>query len=216
MTLVSLHTISFRTSFKMVLISVLKILVLTACTQNTDLVKSEQFIDSMDAPSIEDIVPAGDSAGIYFSENNEKVRSGQGQQIGDLFVDWDEQLSQDEAGEKIMGSNGITYICKSGNDRFRITVLDLSEPLGEAGESQRTIFSNGFFRTYKNNLNQMGIPFEETLFNGVNALEYTLSEPEKSAKSMFFIFGNNCYTLQVTAKNRVTQKFNRFAAAINF
>jgi len=206
----------FMIYFRSALCMLFFLLVLSACTQTGAPVKSQSLIDSMEASSGDFIAWSDSGEGNYIPEKSEKVKTGHGQQIGDIFVDWSETLYQDEEGAELMGSNGNTFVTKSGNDSYRITILDLSASLSGAGENQRTSFTNGYLRSYQKNLNRIRIPFEETSYNGYDALQYTLSEPERSAKSLMFIYGNNCYTLQVAADSDVSQKFSRFAEAVNF
>jgi hypothetical protein len=139
-----------------------------------------------------------------------------GQRIGELLVDWESSFEEDPDGSAVMGGNGLTYLAISGNDRYRLNILDLNEPLADAGPEKREIFETGFLRTYKNNLIQMDIPFSETEINGIKALEFSVEDTEKSAKSLLFIYGNNAYTLQVVAEKEVDEKFNRLVQAVRF
>lgn len=208
----------FMVFYKSTLCLLFFLMALCACTQSDPSVESQSSIDSMSATS-SDFIARSDSAGIegnYIPENNEKVKTGHGQQIGEIFVDWDKPLYQDEAGADVMGISGNTFTSKSGSDSYRMTVQDLSETMSEADENQRAIFTKGFLRSYMKNLSMINIPFEEISFNGFDAIQYTISEPERSAKSLLFIYGNNSYTLQVTANSQVEKKFHRFSGAVNF
>jgi hypothetical protein len=51
---------------------------------------------------------------------------GAGQKIGDLHVEWETPLSEDPEGNTVMGGNGITYFAMLGEDKFRISILDLN------------------------------------------------------------------------------------------
>ncbi len=146
----------------------------------------------------------------------ENPQEGAGQKIGDLQVEWETPLSEDPEGNTAMGGNGISYLALRGEDRFRISILDLNAPLADASPEKREVFETGYLKTYKNNLSQMGVPFEEVDFHGVQALEYTMLDSERSAKSLLFIYGNNGYTIQVTAASDIDSGYEEFVKSIRF
>jgi hypothetical protein len=173
-------------------------------------------IYSCSPPSSSQQIPDPDSMAAPEDAIIENTDAGAGQKIGDLQVEWESPLSEDPEGNTAMGGNGISYLALRGEDRFRISILDLNAPLADASPEKREIFETGYLRTYKNNLSQMGVPFEEVDFNGVKALEYTMLDSERSAKSLLFIYGNNGYTIQVTAASDIESSYQEFVKSIRF
>jgi hypothetical protein len=146
----------------------------------------------------------------------ESPQEGAGQKIGDLQVEWETPLSEDPEGNAAMGGNGTTFLAMRGEDRFRISILDLNAPLADASPEKREVFETGYLRTYKNNLSQINVPFGEVDFHGVKAIEYTMLDSERSAKSLLFIYGNYGYTIQVTAASDIESSYEEFVKRIRF
>ena len=153
------------------------------------------------------------SAGIYaqnsyqiFSVDGFKVKSGCELDVNTTFLEMAEQ----------QGINNIlaSYICGENTDNpslgviNNINIYDESKNYKDLQPSAYANFEKKYLEQYASNLDNAGISYEYSTYQGVQAIEYSFSPQGLPSKAIVFLKGKKSYLLQVGTRQNLSAKYN--------
>lgn len=111
------------------------------------------------------------------------------------------------------------YACAENEESYEngtinnIIIYDLASEYKAIPVSGYTLFESKYLKTYKDNLRQANIIYNELTFSGVNAIEYEFHQNGLPTKAIIFVKNKKSYLLQVTTRGELSSKFNRFKSS---
>ncbi len=108
------------------------------------------------------------------------------------------------------------YICAENEDDpetavlYNINIYDESQTYNKVKSSGYAYFEKKYLDGYVNNLENNGIGFNFTTYQGVSALEYSFDQMVLPIKAIMFLKNKKSYLVQVGARYILTTKYNTF------